>query len=214
MLLLVGGDLRLGLLEHRAGQFRRQQRVGQLIIAGIRRQRLGEIDMVAVQIHAFLGDAAQPGEAMRVDRMDVQRGDTFRQGQRAAGTQPVDLPARAGEAFHAMRAGNGDQHLLRVLRAEPGGVRRQLLAQRPAIGIHIGLRLHAIGAAAVAELLARLGIVGGEAVADGGQDIHGDLLDRAIGKDRLACARDAMRARARQRASDAPGARPLPARDA
>jgi len=59
----------LGRLVDRSGKLGRQQRFGELVVPRVRRQRGAEIDEVAVEVATLFGDAAQPGETVRIDRV-------------------------------------------------------------------------------------------------------------------------------------------------
>ena len=58
-----------------------------------------------------------------------------------AAAQPVDLRAGAAVAFDPVRAGDGDQHALGVMRAEPRHVGRQRSAGRSLGGMLVALML-------------------------------------------------------------------------
>src|SRR5205823_2678096 len=97
-----GRDLRFGLVPTGAAQRWRHQSVGQRVIFRVLWQLLREIDEVAVEIDVLLGDAAYPGEAVRVDGVDEERGVARRERGGMPLLEPIELNARAAEPLDAM----------------------------------------------------------------------------------------------------------------
>src|SRR5690606_41059785 len=132
-LLTVALDPPVGRLERRRIQRAGYKRLVQLVVARVLRQRLGEVDPVAVQVHSLFRDPPQPGEAVGIDRMGDQHGNAI--GELAATVlDPVALAGRTGEALDAVGRRDHHQDLAGIARPEPGDAGRQLLAARPATG--------------------------------------------------------------------------------
>jgi len=118
VLLAIGLDPRLARADHGGIERCRHKGVGEQIVGGILRERLSEIDEVPIEIDAFLGDAAEPSEAVGIDRVEVQDSDTGRQAHARGRSEPIRLRTRAAEALDPVR--RGDRH------QEPLGIRRSL----------------------------------------------------------------------------------------
>src|SRR5689334_14916559 len=74
-------------------------RTGQLIVRRTLRQWRSEVDPVAIQVDIFVRDTSQPVESIRVDRMNQQCRNPWRQTRRLIPCEPVDLRARAGKTL-------------------------------------------------------------------------------------------------------------------
>ena len=162
MAVAIGGDAGIGLGERLRVERARHEGRRQFVIAGVFRQWAAEIDAVAVEVDPLLGRPAQPGETMRVDGMDDERGGRGTEPFRPAGEEPVGGGSRSAEALDAMRRRNQDQNVARVARPEPVGLGRQQLALRTDIRVGIGDRRRRTFAGERRDPLAGSRIVGGE----------------------------------------------------
>lgn len=151
-----------GLVPRLLGPGPRLHGVGQPVIGEVLRQRLAEVDEVAVQVDILVRHPPAPGEAVRIDRVDQHHGHVRRPLRRLAASQPVDLGPGTTVPFDTMRAGHQDQHACRVRRADPGHVGGQLATLGPSLGMRIGRQRHPRRRRGVQELCARLGVRGAE----------------------------------------------------
>ena len=109
---------------------RRTQRVGQFVIARVARQRLREIDPVAVEIDILVGYASQPRETMGIDSVDHQHRQPRGQTPGLTAAQPIHLRTRATKTFDAVGTRYRHQHPFGRARPEPGDVAMQFRAVR------------------------------------------------------------------------------------
>jgi len=82
-------------------------------------QRLAEVIEVAIEVDVVFVDPAQPREAIRVERMQIQHGHILSVAvmQPVAVTQVIDLHRRAAKAFDTVDAAAHDQQIGRTGRA-------------------------------------------------------------------------------------------------
>ena len=158
---VFGDELRQpGLDLRRRRPFGRHDQVGQPVVGRVARQRLGEILEVAVQVDVLVGGAAQPREAIGVQRMDVEQCHAGARGrcmEARIGEQRV-LHARAAVAFDAVAGAAEDQYRRRVGRAEAGHVHGQQFAVAAQQRVRMGHRLLAGGRGRFDELASGLGV--------------------------------------------------------
>ena len=108
------------------------------LVVRIGRMRLRMIDEVSVQVDVVFGDAAPPGEAVRVDGVDQQHGGVVcLRTREPAIVEPRHVATGAGVAFDAMGARYQDQQLACIARAKPGDIGRAILAIRPLAGADV-----------------------------------------------------------------------------
>ncbi len=158
----------------RLAPFARTDRLVQLLVAVVARQRLAVVDEVAVEVDILLGDAADPGEAVRVDGVDGDQRRAPRQLAGEAVLERADLDARAAEPLGAMRRRDGEEHARRVLRAEYRDIGGQLLAVRPPRRVLVAEEPRPGTLRRIAKLAARLGVAGGEM--GGGRHRQGSFM--------------------------------------
>ena len=130
----VGVERRLGLGDHRVVPFLGADRLLQRGVALVDRVGGAVVDEVAVEVDVVLGHPAQPGEAVGVDRVDLQQRRVRWHLLVKAALQPADLDAGTAESLGAVGRREGDEHGAGVARAEPGGVGEEGFARRPGRG--------------------------------------------------------------------------------
>ena len=143
---------------------RRRQQSGQFKIEAVLGNGLAEIDEVAIDVDIVFIDAAGPGEAVRVGRVDQQHRRIGRQVPVVPLAQEAHLAAAAIVPLDPVRARAGDQHAAGVPGADPGGIRGQLLALRAAPRVQPARHRDAGLATGGAELVARGPVVGREMI--------------------------------------------------
>lgn len=104
----------------------RNQSPVQLGIVGI--LRIGRRNEIAVHVDIVFVHAATMREAPGIDGVNEQERRIRRQAFSQARLQKPGLNGRAGITLGAMRAGGQRQQLLRMRRAEPGDIDRELFA--------------------------------------------------------------------------------------
>ncbi len=161
-LLAIGRELELRAPRPGLAQVCRYQEIGNLEIALVHWIGFGMVDIVAIEVVAFLGHAPRPGKAIGVDGMDEHRCRVRRQAGHADRGQPIDLETRTAIAFDAMGAGNRHHDLRCVVRPHPGDVGRQRLPARSLGRIVVSEGRRTGESRRGQELVARLAIVGGE----------------------------------------------------
>ena len=175
----VSGDLFLCLGHGFVVEGRRDEGIDQLVMARVFRNGLGEIDIVPVQVAAFFRHTAQPGEAVRVQCVDVQRRHVRLEPLPGAGQEPVDLCTRAAETFHAVGGGDRHQNLLRIFRTNPGCVTGEGFAVGALVRVLVGRDRGAFALGRGEKALARLTVIVGKCVIDEFEDAH---LVQSMGK--------------------------------
>ena len=117
----IGEQPRIGLRQGFRGPIGGTDRLSEMVVTGVLRQCLVEIDEVTVQVDVVFVHPAQPGEAVRIDRMDQQHGDVLGQVAVESAAQAADLGGGAAEALDPMRAGGHHQQVARLRRARCAG---------------------------------------------------------------------------------------------
>ena len=106
------------------------QGVGKPVV--LRRRGVGAavavVDEVAVQVDVVLGHAAQPGETVRIDRVNEDHGGATVVPQHRGMIEQSDLNTGAAEALGTVGAGHDEHDAFGAGRAEVGDVGIQGLA--------------------------------------------------------------------------------------
>ncbi len=122
-------------------------------VARVLRQRLGKILEIPVEIHIVLGHPAEVGKSVGINSMHQQHSHRLGPGIDDALLDQTNLATGAAEALIAVRAGAGDEKVLRIQVAETGHIGSKLFAIH-SLGIGIDVALD--GGAASAGSLEKL----------------------------------------------------------
>ena len=107
-----------------------QHQMVQVLVAGVLRQRLAEIEKIPVEVDIVFVDPTQPGKSMRVQRMHQNDADIVRQRAVFPGAKPADKGAGAAETFGAVNAAGTEHHSVRIRVADQGDVDIEIAAVR------------------------------------------------------------------------------------